>query len=60
MGGRDEEKEEEEREHPPINNTKALYQWDGVGGGGEGQERVDICIPMADSGWCITETNIIL
>ena len=51
MGGRDEEeKEEEEREHPPINNTKALYQWDGLGGGGEGQERVDICIPMADSG----------
>ena len=51
MGGRDEEeKEEEEREHPPINNTKELYQWDGVGGGGEGQDRVDICIPMADSG----------
>ena len=24
--------------------------WDGVGGGGEVQETVDICIPMADSG----------
>ena len=51
MGGREEEeKEEEEREPPPINNTKVLYQWDGVGGGGEVQETVDICIPMADSG----------
>ena len=61
MGGREEEeKEEEEREPPPINNTKVLYQWDGVGGGGEVQETVDICIPMADSGWCIAETNIIL
>ena len=48
MGGREEEEEEEGE--PPINTTKLLYQWDGVGGEGEIQERVDLCIPMADSG----------
>ena len=32
----------------------------GVGGESEVQERRDIHIPMADSSWCMAETNIIL
>ena len=34
--------------------------WDGVGGGGEAQERGDICVPMANSCWHMAETNTIL
>ena len=36
-----------------------LEGWDGVGGGREVQGG-NICIPMADSCWCMAETNTIL
>ena len=34
-----------------------LVGWDGVEGGKKVQEEEDICIPMADSCWCMAETN---
>ena len=34
--------------------------WDGEGDGREFQKGEDICIPMADSCWCLTENNKIL
>ena len=34
-----------------------LEGWDGVGGGGKGQEGGDICIFTADSCCCMAETN---
>ena len=37
---------------PVLRNS--LEVWDGVGGGG------DICIPIADSYWCMAETTTIL
>ena len=37
-----------------------LEGWDGEGGGREFQEGGDIGIPMADSCWCLAETNTIL
>ena len=37
-----------------------LAGWDGEGGGREVQEGGDICIPMADSWWCLAEANAIL
>ena len=37
-----------------------LAEWDGVGGGGEVQEEGDVCLPVADSAACMTETNTIL
>ena len=37
-----------------------LEGWDGEGDGREGQTGEDICIPMADSGWDLTENNKIL
>ena len=37
-----------------------LEEWDGKGGERELQEGGDICIPMADSSWCMAETNTIL
>ena len=37
-----------------------LEGWDRVGGGREVLEGGDICTPMADSYWCMAETNIIL
>ena len=37
-----------------------LEGWDGVGGGGKIQEGGDMCIPMAESCWCMAKTNIIL
>ena len=43
--------------------TGALYQIRGVRGGGDGREIQkggDICIPMADSCWGLTENNRIL
>ena len=43
--------------------TGALYQPRGVGCGGrreEFQKGGDICIPMADSCWGLTENNTIL
>ena len=52
--------------------TSALCQPRGVGWGGremggkwegngsEGQEGGDICIPMAETCWCMVETNTIL
>ena len=48
--------------------TGALYQtggtgvegWDEKGDGRQFQKEEDICIPMADSCWCLTENNKIL
>ena len=37
-----------------------LEDCDGEEGGMEVQEGGDICIPMADSCWCLAETNTIL
>ena len=37
-----------------------LEGWDGEGGGREVQKGRDICIPIADSGWGLTENNKIL
>ena len=37
-----------------------LAGWDGEGGGRAVHEGGDICTPMADSGWCLTENNKIL
>ena len=37
-----------------------LEGWLGVGGGREVQKGGDICIPMADSCWRLTENNKIL
>ena len=37
-----------------------LEGWDWVGGGREVSEGGDISIPMADSHWCMAETNTIL
>ena len=37
-----------------------LEEWDGVGAGTKVQERGDICIPMADTGWCKAETKTVL
>ena len=37
-----------------------LEGWDGEGGGTEIQEGRDIDKPMADSYWCLIETNTIL
>ena len=34
--------------------------WDGVGGEKEVQEGGDMCVPMADSCWCMGETSTIL
>ena len=42
--------------------SEALWQprgWDGVGGGREVGEGWDICILVADSCWCMAETNTI-
>ena len=36
-----------------------LEQWEGVRGGREIQEGMDMCIPIADSCWCMAETNSI-
>ena len=38
----------------------ALWQPRGVGSGREVQEGEEICIPVADSCWCMTEINTIL
>ena len=40
--------------------TRALEGLDGEEGGREVQERGDICVPMANSCWCVAETNTIL
>ena len=37
-----------------------LEGWSGVVDGREVQKVRDICIPMADSCWCLTENNKIL
>ena len=37
-----------------------LEGWDEVGGGREGQEGGEMCIPIADSCWYMAETNAIL
>ena len=37
-----------------------LEGWVGEGDGREVQKGGDICIPMADSCWCLTENNKIL
>ena len=34
-----------------------LEGWAGAGGAREVQEGGDICIPVADSRWCMAETN---
>ena len=46
------------REHPGLCDN--LEGWDGVGGGREAQEGGDVCIPMADSCWCVAENNTTL
>ena len=38
----------------PFNNLEGL---DGEGGGRKVQEGMDICIPKADSSWCLSESN---
>lgn len=40
-----------------LNNPE---EWERVGGGRESQEGVDICTPMINSCWCITEIKPIL
>ena len=47
------------REFSPV-LCDNLEGWDRVGCGKEVQEGVDICIPVADSCWCMAETNTIL
>ena len=42
------------------NDLAAAEEWEGVGGGREVQEQGDIHIPMANSCWCMAETNTIL
>ena len=37
-----------------------LVEWDGEGDGREVQKGEDICVPMADSCWGLTENNKIL
>ena len=37
-----------------------LEAWEGVGSGKEAQEGGDICVPMTDPCWCMSETNTIL
>ena len=37
-----------------------LEGWDEKGDGRQFQKEEDICIPMADSCWCLTENNKIL
>ena len=37
-----------------------LARWDGEGDAGEVQKKEDICIPMANSYWGLTENNKIL
>ena len=37
-----------------------LKGWDGMGSGREGQEGGDMCVPLADSCWCMAETNTTL
>ena len=39
---------------------KNLEGWDGEGDGREVLEAGDICIPVADSCWCLAETSKIL
>ena len=41
----------------PCDNSEGR---DGVGGGREVQERGDVCIPVADSCWCVLETSTTL
>ena len=36
-----------------------LEGWDELGGGREASEGGGICVPMADSCWCVVETNAI-
>ena len=40
--------------HPVLCDN--LEGWDGVGDGREAQEGGDMCIPVADSCWYMTET----
>ena len=35
-----------------------LEGWEGVGDGREVQEGGGMCIPVADSRWCMVESNI--
>ena len=37
-----------------------LEGWNRAGGGGEIQDGEGICIPMADSRWCLAEANTVL
>ena len=43
---------------PGLSNN--LERWDGEGGGKDGQVEGDMDKPMADTCWCLIETNIIL
>ena len=48
--------------HKKLNSMLCdkLEGWDGVEGRREVQEGRDVCIPMADSCWCVVETNTTL
>ena len=37
-----------------------LEEWDGEGDGREVQEGGDVCVAVADTCWCLAETNKIL
>ena len=47
-------------QEPKLGLCNDLEGWDEEGGGKEVSEGEDICIPMADSCWCLAETNTIL
>ena len=34
-----------------------LGGWDGMGDGNEAHKGKDICVPMADSCWCVAESS---
>ena len=42
-----------------LHSVTAFEGWDGVGGGREVHEWRNLCVPMADSCWCMAETNTI-
>ena len=46
--------------NPKLVLCDNLEGWNGEGGGKEAQEGEDMCIPMADSCWCMAEIVTIL
>ena len=55
-----EKKERKRKTHYSWLDIHNLEGWDGVAGERKVQEGGDIHIPMADSCWCMAETNTIL